>query len=340
MKPFTPAQLLKSLAIGLAVWLVVAIACSTVGSTGTIGWPGLDVPNWDLGDTMRFRFGSVLLTSLIGAALAASGCVYQAILRNPLADPYLLGVSSGASLAAYVWRLSSFAGVLTFAGAMSQQAFAFCGALAAVAIVFALSTRRGRIEPITLLLVGVIVSAVCGSVYLLVNEFHRGLAGSGSEMSFLIGGLQTSLLPQQKFAAGAVIGVGWLILLFLAGRLNVAALSDEEAASLGVRIHALRWVSMIVASLMTASAVAISGPIGFVGLVAPHMARLIVGVDQRKLLPLATAFGAVLLCVADTVGRFLARGSIAGQWLPVGVLTGLMGGPFFLLLLWQTRRKI
>ena len=332
MTPFTLRQLLQSLAIGLLVWLVIAGACLAVGSTGQFGWPG----NHEVFD---YRSDSVLLTSLIGAALAASGCVYQAILRNPLADPYLLGVSSGSSLASYIWRIAAFSGALSFAGAMSQQAFAFAGALAAVAIVFALATRRGRLEPITLLLVGVIVNAVCGSVYLLINQLHRGMAGSGNEMSFLVGGLQTSLPTGQKIAATTVIGIGFFVLLFLAGRLNVATLSDEEAASLGVRIHALRWTALIIASLMTASAVAISGPIGFVGLVAPHMARLIVGVDQRRLLPLATAFGAILLCFADAAGRVIARGSIAGQWLPVGVLTGLLGGPFFLILLWQMRRR-
>lgn len=331
MKPFTADQLLKSILIATGIWAVVAVACMMVGSTGRIEWPKDDV--------FEFRRDSILITSLIGAALASSGCVYQAILRNPLADPYLLGVSAGASLAAYVWRLTSFAGLLAILGAMSQQAFAFLGAMAAVGIVFALATRRGRIEPITLLLVGVIVNAVCGSLYLLLIQFNKSPAGSGSEMAFLVGGLQTSLLPEQKWAALAVVSVGWVILLYFAGWLNAAALSDDEARSLGVGIHLLRWISLIIASLMTASAVAISGPIGFVGLVAPHMARLVVGVDQRKLLPLSTAFGAILLCVADSAGRFLAHRSLAGQWLPVGVLTGLMGGPFFLLLLWQTRRR-
>jgi len=341
VKPFTPAQLLKTLAIGLLVWLVIAAACMTVGSTGTISWPRPVFVDGHLSSAMRFRLEPVLLASLIGAALAATGCVYQAILRNPLADPYLLGVSSGASLAAYLWRLSSLATLISFSGrAMSQQAFGFCGALIAVAVVFFLASRRGRIEPITLLLVGVIVNAVCGSIYLLVNELYKGLAGAGSETSLLVGGLQTSLLTEQMVAAAAVVLVGWVILLYFAGSLNVAALSDEEAASLGVRIHLLRWGALIVASLITASAVAISGPIGFVGLVAPHVARLFVGSDQRKLLPLATAFGAVLLCLADTAGRYLARSSMAGQWLPVGVLTGLLGGPFFLVLLWNMRRKI
>ena len=126
----------------------------------------------------------------------------------------------------------------------------------------------------------------------------------------------------------------------MAGQLNAAVFSEAEAESLGVRIHRLRWVALVVASLMTASAVAVSGPIGFVGLVAPHLARLVVGHDQRKLLPVATALGASLLALADAASRLLAMDALAGSVLPVGILTGLMGGPFFLLLLWQTRRRV
>src|SRR5207302_9193582 len=123
---------------------------------------------------------------------------------------------------------------------------------------------------------------------------------------FLVGGIQTSRTVWQKSSAAACVGVGWIILLYLAGQLNVAMLSESEALSLGVRIHRLRWVGLLVASLVTASAVAISGPIGFVGLVCPHLARLIVGNDQRKLLPLATALGAGLLAVADAASRKLS----------------------------------
>lgn len=332
MTPFSPRQLLLTLAIAVGAWAVVACGCMMIGSTGPIGWPARDVIGW--------RAEPVMLASLVGAALAASGCAYQAILRNPLADPYLLGVSSGASLLAYLWRLPALTGVLGFLGAaMSQQAFAFAGAMLAVAVVFSLATRRGRLEPITLLLVGVIVNAICGSIYLLVNELRKGLAGSGSETAFLVGGLQASLTREQIIVAAVVIAAGVAILLFIAGKLNVASLSDEEATSLGVHIHALRWIALLTASLMTAAAVAISGPIGFVGLVAPHLGRLMVGVDQRKLFPLSTALGAVLLCLADAVSRYLARPEITGNLLPVGVLTGLLGGPFFLLLLWQHRRR-
>jgi iron complex transport system permease protein len=183
------------------------------------------------------------------------------------------------------------------------------------------------------------VNAVCGSIFLLVNELHKGLAGSGGDMTFLVGGLQSNLTTAQSASAATIASIGFIILLGFAGNLNAASLSDEEALSLGVRIHVLRWSALIIASLMTAAAVAVSGPIGFVGLVAPHIARLVVGVDQRRLLPLATAFGAALLCLADAASRVLAHGSLVAQSLPVGVLTGLLGGPFFLLLLWQYRRR-
>ena len=299
-----------------------------------MGWPGRQ--------TVGYRLQMVLLASLVGAALSAAGVAYQAILRNPLAEPYLLGVSSGASLAAYLWRFPAVGAVFgAAAAAVTQQLFAFAGALAAVAVVFALATRRGRVEPVTLLLVGVIVNAVNGSIYLLINALAKDMtAGSGGEVAFLVGVIQPNLEGRQVLATAAVVAVGWTVLAYLTGQLNAAVLSEAEAESLGVRIHRLRWVALVVASLMTASAVAVSGPIGFVGLVAPHLARLVVGHDQRKLLPVATALGASLLALADAASRLLAMDALAGSVLPVGILTGLMGGPFFLLLLWQTRRRV
>src|SRR5439155_23764762 len=144
----------------------------------------------------------------------------------------------------------------------------------------------------------------------------------------------------EKTAAIVVIGLGWMALLSISGELNAGALSDAEAEALGIRIQRLRWIALIIASLMTASAVAISGPIGFIGLICPHLARLFVGSDQRKLLPIATALGAALLASADAASRRLAAHGLAETFLPVGVLTSLLGGPFFLLLLLQSRRRI
>ncbi|MGB7159430.1 MAG: iron chelate uptake ABC transporter family permease subunit, partial [Tepidisphaeraceae bacterium] len=185
------------------------------------------------------------------------------------------------------------------------------------------------------------VNAVNGSVFLLINAIVKDPATPGGPLTFLVGELQTNLRPQQIWLAAAIITGGWFALLYVAGQLNVAALGDGEATALGVRIHRLRWMGLIVASLVTAAAVAISGPIGFIGLVCPHLARLIIGGnDQRKLLPLATALGASLLCVADAASRWLGREGAAGTALPVGVLTGLLGGPFFLLLLWRNARSL
>jgi iron complex transport system permease protein len=324
VKPWTAKRLLANLSISALLWAAIATACLMVGSTGSIGWPDRA--------TLDIRLDNVLLASLVGAALASAGVVYQAILRNPLAEPYLLGVSSGATLFAYLWQLP----VGTAAFALGEQGFAFAGALIAVAIVFALATRRGTLEPITMLLVGVIVSALCGSIFLLLNAIWKDPARPGGPLAFLVGGLATNLTSQQLAIGASIIGVGWLMILLLGGQLNAALLSDAEASSLGVRIDRLRWLAMIVASLITASAVALSGPIGFIGLVCPHLARLIVGNDQRRLIPLSTALGAALLAVADAISRWLAASGRADTVLPVGVLTGLLGGPFFLLLLWQS----
>lgn len=335
MNRFSAARLLLILCLSFLLWAVLAGFCLTIGSTGF---------HWPAAGQLEIRRESVLTASLIGAALGLAGVAYQAILRNPLADPYLLGVSSGAMLSAYIWHLPFLAAIFeTFnlAGlAVSQQVFAFAGALLAVAVVFLLSMRRGRLDPITLLLVGVIVNSVNGAIFLLLNALYRDLPGTGGPLAFLVGGIQTDLTAQQMTVATVIIVIGFLILLMFAGQLNVAGVSDAEALSLGVRIDRLRWIALVVASLVTAAGVALSGPIGFIGLVCPHLARLIVGRDHRRLLPVATALGAGLLAVADAASRGLASEALAQTLLPVGVLTGLIGGPFFLVLLWQDRRRV
>jgi len=328
-------RLLITIAISLAVWAIVALVCMMIGSTAT-GWPRTH-------EMFILRREVVLLSSLIGAALAAAGVAYQAILRNPLADPYLLGVSSGAALFAYLWHLPIVAvatAAMAFYGqALTQEVFAFAGAIIAVTIVLLLSQRRGRLEPVTLLLVGVIVNALAGSIFLLVYSLIGAMPSSEGALGLLIGGIKTGLTTQQKVTAACIFAAGWIALLAISGQLNAAALSDAEAEALGVRIQRLRWIGLIVASLMTASAVAISGPIGFIGLICPHLARLFVGSDQRRLLPVATALGAALLASADAASRHLARSGLAQTLLPVSVITSLFGGPFFLLLLIQTRRR-
>lgn len=321
MKPWGPKQLAVLLLASALLWAAIAAACLMVGSTATLGWP-----TWE---QFVYRREMVLLASLIGAALAAAGVVYQAVLHNPLAEPYLLGVSSGATLFAYLWSLPA----VGFAFVLGEQGFAFLGALLAVGVVFVLSSRRGMLEPITMVLVGVIVNALIGSIFILLNAIWKDPARPGGAAAFLFGGIQTNLTTAQYATAAVVIALGWILLMYFTGQLNAALLSDGEAMSLGVRIQRLRWTSMLAASLITASAVALSGPIGFIGLVCPHIARRIVGNDQRRLLPLATALGAGLLALADALSRWLASRKGVDTMLPVGVLTGLLGAPFFLLLL-------
>lgn len=330
MKRWGAGRLVGALSAGVLIWALVAAACICVGSTGSVALPAS-------GFAFRYRLEIVLLASLIGAALGAAGTVYQAILRNPLADPYLLGVSSGASLLSLLWYVGALGGIAAGVAAVGQQAFAFAGAMLSIGVVLLIASRRGRIEPVTLILVGVIVNAVNGSIYLLIYFRHPEIVARGGEFMFLVGQIQTSLTSQQEWLAAACAGVGWIVLFYLSGQLNVAPLGEAEAQSLGVRIHRLRWIGLGVASIMTASVVAISGPIGFVGLICPHLARLIVGHDQRRLLPAATTLGAALLALADAASRYLSRETVLHTQMPVGVLTGLLGGPFFLLLLWKSR---
>jgi iron complex transport system permease protein len=186
----------------------------------------------------------------------------------------------------------------------------------------------------------VIVNAINGSIFLLVYSLSGSLPNSEGALSLLIAGIQTGLSPEQKWTATIIIGIGFVLLMSISGQLNAAGVSDAEAEALGVRIQRLRWVALVIASLVTAASVAISGPIGFIGLICPHLARLIVGTDQRRMLPLATAIGAALLALADAGSRRLAGEGLAQTLLPVSVLTSLFGGPFFLLLLIQSRRRV
>ena len=224
LRRFSLSSLLLTAAAGVGVWAMVAAGCLTVGSTGGIAWPTDPF-------TFSARWSIVASASVVGAALGAAGCAFQAVLRNALADPYLLGVSSGASLASYLWRFQTLSAALAAAigATLSLQAFTFAGAIAAVAIVLALSTRRGRLDPLSLLLVGVSVNAIVAAIYLLLISIFSTLPGSGDATSFLVGGLQTNVSPGQLKAAAVIVVVGVIVLMSLAGGLNVATLGESEA---------------------------------------------------------------------------------------------------------------
>jgi iron complex transport system permease protein len=272
----------------------------------------------------ELRLPRVLGAILVGGGLAVTGAVLQAVLRNPLADPYILGISSGASVGAALAAL--WAGAA--AGLLLRSGLAFAAALASVAVVYRVAQVQGRLPPVRLILAGVALSAfataLTGFLLFLVPEATavRGV------VFWLMGGL----------AGARWDGVAWTAawLLPLVGLMvgtarwqNLLLLGDEAALALGLDVARARKALVLVAALTAGALVAFAGAIGFVGLVVPHALRPLTGPDHRRLLPAAALFGALLLLVMDTVARTV----MAPEELPVGILTGLLGGPFFLALL-------
>lgn len=285
----------------------------------------------------RLRLPRAVLGALVGAALAGSGSALQALLRNPLADPFVLGVSGGAALGA---TLSLALGVSVMAdlvpalppqvGGMSAVSLlAFAGSAAATLLVAAAGRTAGRGGPHTALLTGVIFNAFASAAI----TFFKTLSAPermGDILFWLAGGLGYER-PATLALGLAVQAVALGTLVVLSGRLNLLGLGDEEAQALGVPVARTRLVLLLAASASVAGAVALSGLIGFVGLVVPHVLRLLLGPDQRLLLPASALAGGAFLVLADLSARLLAPW--AGGEVPVGVLTALLGGPFFLLLL-------
>ncbi len=284
--------------------------------------------NGQLFTTILFdlRLPHTALVALTGAALAGSGASYQGLFRNPLADPYLIGVASGAGLGAVIAMAIRWP--YTTLGMLAVPAAAFLMALASVLLVY-LAARVGSSVPTTnLILAGVALGSFTTALtsYLMLhgnNELRRAVV-------WLLGGAsQTGWQPVLGVLPYALVGLVAMILL--SHSINVLQFGDEQAAQLGLPVERVRLLVILAASLTTAAAVAFSGVIGFVGLVAPHIVRLVWGNDYRKLIPLSIVGGAVMLLLADV----LARRVMAPEELPVGVITALVGGPFFL---WVLRR--
>jgi len=274
---------------------------------------------WDL------RLPRVLTSMLVGTALAVAGATFQGLLRNPLADPYVLGTASGAALGAAIAVLLPVRLVILGFGLL--QGLAFVGALASIYTVYRLS-QIGGLSPLTsLLLTGYAVGS------LLAAGLAMAMYVSGAALRqifyYLLGGFDTASWPEVAATLPLVVG-GTILILVRARSLNGMLLGDETAAHLGIDVGRERVILLALASLITAAAVAVSGLIGFVGLVVPHVVRLIVGPNARVVLPLSAVSGAVLLAVADIVARS------AGE-IPVGIVTALIGAPFFIMLLRRAR---
>jgi len=270
----------------------------------------------------RLRLPRALAAWAVGSMLAMSGCLMQVLLRNPLADPYVLGVSGGAAFATLVGMGFGIAvGFLPW--------LALLGALFSILIVFGLARGSGPWSSTRLLLTGVITASGWGALISLVLSLSpdNNLRGM---LFWLMGDLSYATLP---WWALAVLAGSFILTLGIARSLNVLAMGETTARLLGEPTQRLLWVVYLLASVLTATAVSIAGSVGFVGLIVPHLMRLLVGSDHRILIPAATLFGGLFLVLSDT----LARTVLSPQQLPVGVITALLGVPLFLLLLNRAR---
>jgi iron complex transport system permease protein len=324
------------LAAALAGILVGAIALPAGGILAELvdALPFVDV---DSGLTERqatilweLRLPRVVLGGLVGAALAMSGAAYQGVFRNPLADPYLLGVAAGAGLGATV-ALAYLPGATTWPVDPLPLA-AFVGGLAGVVLTYALGRSGTRTRTTaTLILAGVAVAAFLTALQTFVQQRHSDTLRE--VYSWILGTLGTVGWGEVSLIVGYVV-VGGAVLVLHRRLLDVMALGDEEADSVGIRAGRVRIFVVVAATLATAGAVAVSGLIGFVGIIVPHTVRLVFGTSYRLVLPLSIMFGAAFLIVADLLARTLA----APAEIPVGVVTAFVGAPFFLLVLRRARR--
>jgi iron complex transport system permease protein len=266
----------------------------------------------------KVRGPRVLASMMVGGALAVSGAVYQGLFRNPLVSPDILGVSSGAALGAVL-------GIYFSLGVFGIQALAFAGGLAAVAAVYLIGTLLRHHDPIlTLVLAGVVIGTLLGSVVGLIKYLADPYNQLPAITFWLLGSL-TGITAADLWAILPAIFFGLVPLYLLRWRMNVMTLGDEEAQALGVDVRRLRLVVVAAATLMTAAAVSVSGIIGWIGLLIPHFARLLVGPDFARLLPVVMLFGAGYLLGVDTLARTISTIEV-----PLGVLTAFIGTPFFI----------
>ena len=305
---------------GIGVGDAVAIVVHRLTGIGPVTWPSsAETIVWEL------RLPRVLAGMVVGAGLACAGAVFQALLRNPLADPYIIGPAAGASLGAVAALLLPVAAV-GWLGLALVQLLAFIGGLVAVAVVFTVARGQGGTPVVTLLLAGYAVSSLL-SAAVAVLIFNAG-ERLGAVISWLLGSLAGASWARVGFAAPLIV-ISFSLLLVRWRSLNALLLGEAQAAHIGVDVEREKRILVGLAALATSAGVAISGTIGFVGLVVPHLVRLAVGPDHRLLLPASMLYGAALLVLADLGAR------IAGG-IPVGVVTALIGAPFFL---WLLRRS-
>jgi iron complex transport system permease protein len=326
--PLTPARMAATIA-GLTAVLVICMVIAL--AVGSVGVPLTNVVSVCTGvgeatETERaivlaIRLPRVLLAVVVGAGLSVAGAILQAILRNPLAEPYILGISSGGTMGMVLVATTT-----TGAGLVVGPAGSFAGSAVVMLLVYVLARRQGRLDPYTLLLAGVMVGAFFNAAVLLTFAlFNQELRNA---FLWLMGNLSGARMESLWITAPLML-FGVLFTAIDARRYNLIATGEETAAQLGVHVNALRKRTYILASLITGVVVSVSGVIGFVGLIIPHVCRMLFGPDHRVLLPSSFLLGGAFLVLADTLARTL----MAPVEIPVGAVTAALGAPVFVYLL-------
>ena len=319
------------------LWLMVLLLVALTLFATTLGAMRLPLASiWPSGDEvlrhiwLTIRLPRVLLALLVGSALALSGCVMQGLFRNPLADPGLLGISSGAALAVAFWLVLPIS-VPVLVVLYAPMLAAFIGSLTVMAVIFVLS-KAGDGSLSRLLLVGIAINALCGALVGMLSWISND-AQLRQLSLWGMGSLGQAEWPTLLVSATLIIPSS-LVVWWMAARLNLLQLGDEEAHYLGVNVRVLQRVLLLCSAVLVAASVAISGVIGFIGLVVPHLMRMWLGPDHRGLIPGSLLAGAILLLIADTLARTVA----APAEMPVGLLTSLLGAPWFLWLIFRQER--
>ncbi len=301
----------------------VVLGCSLIGQAELTG------DSWDV--IWLVRMERITAAVVVGVALATAGAALQSLLRNPLASPFVLGISSGAGVGTLLGATLAVSVGYAWAG---TPAMAAAGGLLTLGAVYLIAQRRGRLDPYSLLLTGVIVNAFNGAIMLLIQLYASPYI-KANYVSWLMGKIGDAPDRYLLISAGVITLAGWAYLFSRAHAFNVQSLGDDVAVSSGVSVARLRVGTFAAAGLMTAGAVALAGPISFVGLIVPHICRMVLGSDHRRLIIASGMVGGICLALADTFCRSTVL-RFGGE-LPVGVITAMAGGPFFIVLL---RRRL
>ena len=281
---------------------------------------------------LEIRLPRVLASALVGAALSIAGLMFQGLFRNPMADPYIIGASGGATVGACIGIL--FLGEVSFLGFSATALLAFAGSVLTMAVVYTLARRHGRTNGVTLLLAGFAIGTMLTNSTYIFELFDPNPATGSRVVSAWLRGVIAVPVWSQLIITAVMLALGTLAAWPLMRRLNTLALGDDYAQQLGLRVERTRIGIVLVGSLLTAVAVSLGGLISFAGLIVPHVARLLLGPDHVRLLPVTALAGAIFLVLADTAARTL----FAPTEIPVGILMVFLGGPFFLYLLRRHQR--